>query len=100
MQNGQVALLNEKSVPTSDDFTNKVGLKAAFCELEAASFTCVAVVQGSNELNLLDKSLQLDFLNSAPFAASHWESAQTSNVFSKSQADESTHDGKYTDEYH
>ena len=77
LQNDAVTLLNEKSVLHSDDVTNKVGLEAGFCELQAGSFACVAVVQGSNDVNLLDKSLQLDFLNSAPYAASHWESGVT-----------------------
>ena len=96
--NEKVAPLNKKSALTSDVVTNVFYLEAVFGEREAASLTCVAVVQGSNELNLLDKSLELKFLNSAPVAASNWTPlALTSNSVFKSQVDKFIRNGEYTD---
>ena len=64
-----------------------------FGEREAASLTCVAVVQRRNELNLFDESLKLKFLNAT--AAPHWAPRETSSGVYKSQADKFTHTGKY-----
>jgi hypothetical protein len=68
-----------------------------FGEREAASLTCVAVVQRRNELNLFDESLELKFLNSVQSAAPHWASRVTSKGVFKSQADKSTRNGEYED---
>jgi hypothetical protein len=98
-------LPNEKTSPLTTKYALNSSLdknvfeEDVFGEREAASLTCVAVVQRRNELNLFNESLELKFLNSVQSAAPHWAPRVTSKGVFKSQADKFTHSDKYEDSH-